>query len=128
MNELDENSEPQDAKDLLRWAKQTQRNIDFIVSQQAQFSADMQQLGEMQANSERRWERTEESARILLAVAQSHEGEINALREAQERLTESQERTDRQMAETNERLNALINFVERRASDENGGGADAREG
>ena len=125
----EETREPQDAGDLLRWAMQTQRNIDFIIRQQAQFNADMQQLRETQANSERRWERTEGSVRDLLAIAQSHEGEINALREAQERtdrqMAETDRRmaeTDRRMAETDERLNALINFVERHVNEGRDGG------
>ncbi|MCA1633297.1 MAG: hypothetical protein LC802_06135 [Acidobacteria bacterium] len=127
--------EPEDAKDLLRWAKETQRNIDFIVNQQAQFSADLQRsqesFDERWLRADEKWVRTEESIRALLAVAELHAQEIEALRESQR---ESQARTDRQiaetgkqMAETDERLNALINFVERRASGERNGGTDARE-
>lgn len=140
MSEQDD-KESVDAKDLLRWAEETQRNINFIVNQQAQFNTDMQQLRETQARSEQRWERTEESVRNLLAIAQSHENEISALSdgqvrlteaqarltEAQVRLTEAQAQTNNQMSETGERLNALINFVERRASGESNSGTDARE-
>jgi chromosome segregation ATPase len=129
VNEEDDR-QPEDAKDLLRWAKETQRNINFIVSQQAKFSADLQQsredFRERWARADERWARTEESIRALLVVAQSHEEEINTLREAQERTDRQMAETDRRMAETDERLNALINFVERRASGENGG-TEARE-
>ncbi|HEX5709128.1 MAG TPA: hypothetical protein VFX96_17635 [Pyrinomonadaceae bacterium] len=103
-----------------------ERNIDFIIQQQAQFSADLQQLRETQARAEQSWEerharadekwsRTENGIHALLAAAEIQAGEINALKEAQER-------TDRQMAETDERLNALINFVERQADEGRNGG------
>lgn len=107
------------AEESGRRAEAVERNIEFIIQQQAKFGADMEQLRESQARSEQRWERaermwarTEESVRALLALAQTHEGEINALQEAQARLTASQERTDRQMAETDERINVLVNAVE----------------
>ena len=139
MSETDEDTEPKDAKELLQWAKQTQRNINFVVNQQAQFSADLQRsqesFDEWWRRADEKWARTEESIRALLAVAELHAQEIGALREAQEAQREAQARTDRQiaetgkqMAETDERLNALINFVERRASGESGGGSEAREG
>jgi hypothetical protein len=67
-------------------------------------------LAGSQQRYEERWGRTEESIRALLVIAQMHEGEISTLKEA---LAESQARTDRQIAETSERLNALINTVER---------------
>ena len=98
------------AEETRQQNEQTQRNIDFIIKQQAQFAADMQQLRESQSRSEQRWERTEESVRSLHAIAQIHEREITAL-------GESQAHTDRQMAETDERINALLNVVERLVSD-----------
>ena len=96
----------------------------------------MEQLRESQVRSEQRWERaermwarTEESVRALLALAQSHAGDINALQEAQARLTESQARTDRQMAETDERVGALVGAVEALIGGRrNGGGSERREG
>jgi len=104
-----------------------QRDIDFIVNQQAQFVANMQQLRDAQARSEQRWERaermwasTEESVRALLDLAQRHDEEINTLRE-------SQAQTDRQMRETDERINALVNAVEALVSQRRNGGSDARE-
>jgi hypothetical protein len=99
-----------DAEEAARRDEVVTRNVNFIIQQQAQFTADMQQLREVQARSEQRWERTEESVRSLHAIAQIHEREVTAL-------TESQARTDRQMAETDERINALVNVVERLVSD-----------
>ena len=126
------------AGDLLRWAEQTQRTINFTLQQQAQFQAksetDMQRLRELYerneerwarneerwsenegrwARSNERWERTEESVRSLHAIAQIHEGEIMALAESH--------------ADTRERLNALIDTVERLISERRNGGGKREE-
>ena len=116
--------------------KENQRTMNFILEQQAQFTIDMQQMREAQAEAdekwERRWGRTENGIRALLSIAEIHEGEIKALAEAQkvqaesqaaqaEAQAEAQARTDRQMAETDERLNALINVVERIISEKRNG-------
>lgn len=45
--------------------------------------------------------------------ADTHESWINELGEAQAKLAKAQERTEAALAETNERLNSLINVVER---------------
>jgi hypothetical protein len=111
-------------------AAETQRNIDFIVRQQAQFTADMQQMREAQVQAdekwERRWGRTEGSIRDLLAIAQLQSQEIMALADSQSQISkaqaEAQARTDRQMSETDERLNALVNVVERLISERRNGG------
>jgi IS5 family transposase len=110
----------------------TQRTIDFIIRQQAQFTADMQRMREAQAEAEekweRRWGRTEEGIRALLAIAEIHEREITVLAAAQGQAVkaqaDAQARIDRQMAETDERLNALVNVVERIISERRNGGAD----
>jgi hypothetical protein len=109
--------------------EKNERNIEFIVQQQAQFTSDMQRMREAQESaekrwerSEQRWERTEESIRALLTIAEIHDAEIKALAETQ---AEAQSRTDRQMAETGERLNALVNVVERIISERRNGGRDA---
>lgn len=116
-------------------SEQMRRNIEFIAHHQAQFAADMRRLSEAQTRAEERqtlaeqrqaraeqmWERTEEGIRSLLAIAQIHEQEINALSESQARLSESQAHTDRQMAETDERINALVNTVERIISERRNG-------
>jgi hypothetical protein len=118
---VDKNAEESQSK-----SDETQRNIDFIVQQQAQFTADMQQMREAQAQAdekwERRWGRTEEGIRALLAIAEIHDGEIKVLAQTQ---AEAQARTDRQMAETDERLNTLVNVVERLISERRNGGSGA---
>ena len=132
------------AGDLLRWAEKTQRTIDFMVQQQAQFQAksetDMQRLRELYeqnearwaqneqrwasaderwASADERWERTREQILALLAVAEMHEREIFELRQRQ---AEAQARTDAKMAETGERVDALVNTVERLISERRNGG------
>jgi len=127
------------AGELLRWAEKTQRTIDFMIQQQAQFQAksetDMQRLRELYERNEERWarneerwarneegwaranekwERTEESVRSLHAIAQIHEGEIMALAESH--------------SDTKERLNALIDTVERVISERRNGGGKREEG
>jgi transcriptional regulator with XRE-family HTH domain len=118
------------AGDLLRWAEKTQRTIDFMLQQQAQYQAqsearqaeyrakseaDMARLREMREDNEARWARTDErwartseEIRALLAIAEIHEGEISTLAETQ--------------AEVGERVNALVNTVERLVGERRDGG------
>jgi chromosome segregation ATPase len=141
------------AGDLLRWAEKTQRTIDFMVQQQAQSQAkseaDMQRLRELHEENEQRWasaderwasaderweraderwERTREQILALLAVAEIHAQEINELGRAQARQTEAQARADARSAEIDERMNALINTVERVISEGRNGGGKREEG
>ena len=149
-DEQQDNSNRQElptAGDLLRWAEQTQRTINFMLEQQARYQAqaearqaqaearqakadaDMQSLRDLQRQNEERWERTSGEIRALLAIAEIHEREIFELgetharqAEAHARIAEAQARTDAQMAETDERLNALINTVEKMISERRNGG------
>ena len=66
--------------------------VSATVDQQAQFSEDLRTIGE--------------GIRALLAIAEIHESEIGELREAGKA--------------TDERLNTLINVVERQISERNG--------
>ena len=126
------------AEDAQLKSDEMQRNMDFIVRQQAQFSvgmqkleerqaqfsADLQHLREVQARSEQRWERTAEGITALLAIAEMHEREIFELRQTQ---AQAQARTDAQMVETGERLNALIDTVESIISERRNGGGRGDE-
>jgi chromosome segregation ATPase len=106
-----------------------QRQMDFIVEQQAYITAklgvvtekidaltvkmdaltvNVDALTELQQRAEERWERTETGIRGLLAIAEVHEREIEALRAAGR--------------ETDERLNTLIDTVERIISEGRDGG------
>ena len=115
------------AEEAGRRAEAIQRNIEFIIQQQAQFSADMERLRAAQERAEHRWERiermwerTEESVRSLHAIAQIHESEITALAQAQSRTTS-------QMAETDERINVLVSTVEQLISERRNGGGKREE-
>jgi len=76
------------------------KKFDVVADHLAALAVGMQQLQETQSRAEKRWERTEESIRSLLAVAEIHEREITS---------------------TDERLSALINTVERLISEGRGG-------
>jgi hypothetical protein len=142
-DDRNENDLPR-AGELLRWAEKTQRTIDFMLQQQAQYQAqsearqaesqakseaDTERLREMREDNEARWaraderwtraderweriermwERTEESVRSLHAIALIQAGEITTLAETQ--------------AEVGERVNALVNTVERLISERRNGG------
>ena len=104
-----------------------ERAMAFIVEQQAQMTVKMDSLVETVGTLSRTVEtlsgtvgnlsvkvdRTADSAVALLAIAEIHEREITELRQTQ---AEAQSRTD-------ERLNALINTVERHISEGRNGKA-----
>jgi chromosome segregation ATPase len=113
------------AEEAQRKSDEMQRNMNFIVQQQAQFAADMQQLRETQARSEHKWERTEGGIRSLLAIAEIHQQEFAELQQVQ---AKAQARTDAKLAETGERVDALVNTVERLISERRNGGRKQPEG
>jgi hypothetical protein len=90
--------------------EEMQKAMSFIVEQQAQTAVKLDRLTERvdsiavaQSRSEERWERTEEGIRALLVIAEIHEKEISILSET--------------TRASDERLNALINVVERQISE-----------
>ena len=101
-----------------------ERQMAFIVEQQAKYEVRSAKADERWAEADKRWaeadkrwakadERwasTEQSIRALLAIAEIHEREFEALREAGKELREAGKATD-------ERLSVLINVVERHISD-----------
>ena len=108
--------------------EEMQKAMEFIVNQQAQASAKIDALTdahreglkaddirraeseERWKRSDERWERTEEGIRALLSIAEIHEREIATLGENIAAVSENGRATD-------ERLNALINTVERQISE-----------
>jgi hypothetical protein len=87
-----------------------QQATEFIVQQQAQSSAKIDSLVMAQERNEKKWERTEEGIRALLSIAEIHEREIVTLGEKIAAVSENGRATD-------ERLNVLINTVERHISE-----------
>ena len=84
------------------WQERIERQIAFIIEQQAQAEVRAAQADERAKRLDERWERTEEGIRSLLAIAEIHEREIGQLRVVG--------------LATDERLNALISVVERHMS------------
>ena len=72
--------------------EERQRQMDFIVEQQAQLTVSMGQLTETVDRLSDKVDRTADSVNALLAIAEIHDQEIKA---------------------TDERLNALVGVVER---------------
>ena len=125
-----------------------EKRIEFIIDQQALFSADMNllkdsqseltarvdgiamnvdrlsakidTLAEIQAQAETRLSRVEESFVLLVQIARISDERLDDLTQKMGQLTEAQARTDNRLAElaeaqvhTEERLNALIDVVDR---------------
>jgi methyl-accepting chemotaxis protein len=103
--------------------EETQRIMRFILEQQAQLTATVGSLsetvGRISETVERlseKVDRTADGISSLLAIAEIHEREISELRE-------SVSAVDVRGRETDERLNALINTVERYISERRNGQA-----
>jgi len=119
------------------------RQIHFIVGQQAQFTSDIQQLQEsiqqlqkLQARTEKVVAQTSENVAVTTVtmtqmgevvtrlVNVTHVGftEVNAKLNA---LVDAQIRTEGNLARTNESLTTLIDVVDRRFREEDGNGSKA---
>jgi len=114
--------------DLLRWAEQTQRTINFMLQQQAQYQAksetDMQNLREAQAKTEAVVQRL---ATATLQRFEKVEGEVSNLDRKMEALVDSHIRMADTHKEAEERLNAFIATVERLISEGRNGGRRREE-
>ncbi|HEV2881411.1 MAG TPA: hypothetical protein VGX24_09065 [Pyrinomonadaceae bacterium] len=110
--------------------EEMQRTMQFIVEQQAQLTATVGRLSE-------KVDRTADGISSLLAIAEIHDREIGelresvnamrdsvtAMRESVNAVSESVNAVDERGRDTNERLNALINTVERYISERRNGKA-----
>lgn len=83
--------------------EEIERTMAFILEQQARISSTQAQINTTMARLTERVDRNAQGISALLAIAEMHEREITENREAQSR--------------TDERLNALINTVERYISE-----------
>lgn len=102
--------------------EQIERHISFIIEQQAQFTVDIQKLGEAHAQAEGRISLLEGAiVAVVNMIAEMTKAQKHTDAKLVE-LAEAQKRTDEQLAETNERLNIFINAVERHLSGGNGNG------
>lgn len=122
------------AGDLLRWAEETQRTINFMLQQQAQYQAQSDVRQErIEAESKARHEKLENIIERLgnatLRRFEKVEGEASNLDRKMEALVDAQIRSEDEMKElretqknSDERLNAFISTVERLISDRRNGG------
>ena len=97
-----------------------ERKMEFIIDQQAQFAADIQQLKELHAQAGIRFSRVEESLVLLVQVARSSDARLDTLTEAQTRTENALSSLTQKIAElaeaqvhTEQRLNALIDIVQK---------------
>jgi ABC-type transporter Mla subunit MlaD len=87
-----------------------ERRMTFIVDQQAQFAADVQQMRELQAQTENVVGRL---AHATLEGFKDVNAKIDSLVDSQIRLTAAQAHTDESLARTDENLRNLIKVVDR---------------
>jgi chromosome segregation ATPase len=107
--------------------EEMEKTMQFILEQQAQFTANFQRVELAREKDSARITRLEESFQLLVRLAESHDERLVTLdkrlvtlAEAQIRASEQIAAIDKQIAamnertaETDERLNALIAVVER---------------
>ena len=101
--------------------EEMQKTMAFIIEQQARFTVNIDVLRENVSLLAESQKRTEETV-ANLARMQTHMNEVVAvMADSQQRMVEAQERTDRKLSETDDRLNTLINVVERHVSEGHNG-------
>ena len=84
--------------------------LNTVVEQQATFAEQQSVLAENQTRADERLRRNEEGIAALLTIAEIHEQEVNRMNERMDaRFAEVAEK----FRETDERINALVNVVER---------------
>ena len=108
--------------------EEMQRQMEFIVIQQAQFTADIQKLKEEREADAKLWR---EKYNGLTDAMTTVVGIIGKLAEAQKEAAEARKQADATLAdlavkqaEKDERLNIFINVVERYISERRNGKAD----
>lgn len=93
--------------------EQFERRMEFIVEQQAQFTIDIQKLQEAQAELTKKHNHLTEALTTVVGMVGRLQQAQQDLTEAQQGLTEAQRDLSIKHGETDERLNSLINIVER---------------
>ncbi len=86
--------------------EEMERAISFVLESQAQLTANVGKLSESVERLSVKVDRTHDSVIALLAIAEIHESEIKELGASVRAVDDRQRQSD-------ERLNALINTVER---------------
>jgi hypothetical protein len=105
--------------------EEIQNTMEFILQQQAQFAVNMQRLEETFGVNIKKLEETQERtarqvSELAAAQAQMYQSQTHMNNVVAE-MADAQARTDEKLAETDERLNSLINIVERYISERRNG-------
>lgn len=99
--------------------EERQRQMDFIIEQQAQFAADIQRLEAADERAARRLDRLERVVKLAvragLRTRRAGREQLTVLVDSHIRLTEAQARTDAQLRE-------LVGVVKQHVADAHGGG------
>ena len=95
---------------ILSTEAKTAVRLDVLAEKVDGLAGRVEGLGVSQERNEKKWERTEEGIRLLLSIAEIHEREMAIHEREIATLSENGRATD-------ERLNALINVVEKDISE-----------
>lgn len=96
------------------------RTIDIILQNQAQFYANLQELQEVQKESEKRISELEKTMHSLVRVTLKTSETVDKLAEKVDKLTEKVDTLADAQKDTDERLNAVIFMAEKYFSRNNG--------
>ena len=103
--------------------EETRRTMQFILEQQAQLTATVGRLSEKVERLSEKVDRTADGISSLLVIAEIHDREIGELRDSMNAMRDSVSAVDERGRQTDERLSALINTVERYISEGRNGQA-----
>jgi chromosome segregation ATPase len=118
--------------------EQRQRQMDFILEQQAQFTADIQHLKGLHAQAEKRTDRMERVVKLMIkaglrarremrahdAHIKAHAEEIQTVDARISTLVDSQIETEAMTRRNSEAINQLAAIVQQLATKRNGDGTD----
>jgi hypothetical protein len=97
-----------------------QRQMEFIIEQQAKFSTDIAQLEQQNRQNTENIARLADVVLSLANIVERHDAAIAELIEQGKDTDRRLKATDERMKETDERMNALITTVEKFISGRNG--------
>jgi len=91
--------------------EEIQRTMEFILAQQAQFAANIQQLQEERIRDNPRLTRLEESFQLLVRLAENNDTRLDGLKSNTSVLEANMAALAAAQTHTDERLSALIDIV-----------------
>ena len=101
--------------------EQFERRMEFIIEQQAQFAADIQQIKETQEVEAKLWRKKHNDLTDALTTVV---GMVGKLATAQQRTDEQISELTNKQGETDDRLNVFITVMESYISEHRNGGAE----